>query len=104
MAESKPIIVKNLDLFNDYRILYHSSTQRLLAITDIEYLRIIRSNNVKFLSELPDYELECFFLNSNTDAVTSHSAIFKADELEGVGYYTDPRGAKTIIGYHTGKI
>lgn len=99
MAESKPVIVKNLDLFKSNRIFYHPLTKRLVALPDDEYLKIIKNEKVKFLSELPELEIECFFLNSETDGITDLSDTFKVEELEGIGYYQETRG----VWYHTDK-
>ena len=103
MAESKPVTVKNLSLFEGNRILYHPPTQRLVAISDDEYLKIIRNENVKFLSDLPDYEIECFYLSSDTEKVTNNSYLFKVDELEGVGYGETEWGNGLRIYFHTSK-
>lgn len=99
MAESKNVTVKNLDLFNGNRILYHSLTQRLVALPDADYLQIVKDEKVRFISDLPDYEIECFYLSSDTNEITTTSSTFKVEELEGVGYYD----LKFIVWYFTDK-
>ncbi len=104
MAESKPVTVNNRELFEGNRILYHTPTQRLVAISDDEYMKIIRDRNVKFLSDLPDMEIECFYLSSDTERVTDNSNSFKVDELEGVGYGETKWGNGLRIYFHTSNI
>lgn len=103
MAESKPIIVTNLTLFNDNRIFYHPGTKRLVSIPDSEYLEIIKKEKVRFLSDLPEYELICYFLTSDTEEVSNRSDTFVVEELEGVGYGETLYGTGKRIYFFTDK-
>ncbi len=101
MAVSEPIIVKNRNLFKGNIILYHQETQTLVSIPDSMYLQILRQENIKFLAELPDYEIDCYYLTSDTEAITSHSKKFKVSELLGIGF--SPNSDETQFAYFAGK-
>jgi len=86
MAESKPVTVKNLMLFDGHCIVFHVPSQLLYAIPRADYDSIIKGEKVGFLSDLPDKELVCYRLDRETESITSNSKKLIVEDLEGVGY------------------